>query len=58
MRNEEFEAVKAELAREILNMDSEELDRIKERLRNTEADAIAGRGLTEEEADKLFDEMA
>lgn len=33
------------------------LDEVKARLRNTQADAIAGRGLSEEEADKLMDAM-
>ena len=33
------------------------LDEVKDRLRHTEADAIAGRGLSEEEVDRLIDEM-
>lgn len=33
------------------------LDEVKDRLRSTEADALAGRGLTEEEADRLIDAM-
>lgn len=77
----EFEAVKAELARNILNSSDEELiesmrrcyensvecrrntpcqytlDEVKARLRSTEADAIAGRGLSEAEADRLINAM-
>lgn len=65
----EFEAIKAELARNILNSDDEvlienlrrsyeqsknapcryTLSEVKARLRSTEADAIAGRGLSTEE---------
>lgn len=67
----EFEAIKAELARNILNSDDEvlienlrrnyvdaqsqnapcryTLSEVKVRLRSTEADAIAGRGLSTEE---------
>ena len=67
----EFGAIKAELARNILNSDEEALiehlrpcyaesqgqgapcrytlNEVKARLRSTEADAIAGRGLTTEE---------
>lgn len=77
----EFEAIKAELARNILNSKNPEviervrrcyeeaventsappcrytLDEVKARLRASEADAIAGRGLSEEEADRLIDAM-
>lgn len=72
MNNSEFEAIKAELARNILNSSDRELiesmrrcyensvectlppccysiDEVKVRLRNTESDALAGRGLTTEE---------
>lgn len=71
MNRYEFEAIKAELARNILNSDDEALieylrhcyaesqgqsapcrytlNEVKARLRSTEADAIAGRGLTTEE---------
>ena len=73
MNKQEFEAVKAELARNILNSSDEELiesmrrcyensvgshqsapcrytlSEVKSRLSNTEADAIAGHGLTTEE---------
>lgn len=76
----EFEAIKAELARNILNSKNPEviervrrcyeeaveytsappcrytLDEVKARLRATEADAIAGRGLSEEEVMKLSEE--
>ena len=81
MNSFEFEALKAELARNILNSKDPEviervrrsyeeamectaeppcrytLDEVKARLRATEADAIAGRGLSEEEADRLIDAM-
>ena len=77
MNSFEFEALKAELARNILNSKNPEviervrrsyeeamectaeppcrytLDEVKARLRATEADAIAGRGLTTEEVMKL-----
>ncbi len=77
----EFEAVKAELTRNILNSSDEvlienmcrcyensveyrrdtpcqyTLDEVKVRLRSTEADAIAGRGLSEAEADRLMNAM-
>lgn len=33
------------------------LEEVKQRLRATEADAVAGRGLSEEEADRLIDAM-
>lgn len=71
MNKYEFEAIKAELARNILNSDDEALietlrhcyaesqgqgapcrytlNEVKARLRSTEADAIAGRGLSTEE---------
>lgn len=75
----EFEAAKAELARNILNTQSEEvivrvrdsylqamehevsritpcrysLEEVKQRLCNSEKDAIAGRGLSEEEVEAL-----
>ena len=81
MNSFEFEALKAELARNILNSKNPEviervrrsyeealectsepacrytLEEVKNRLRATEADAIAGRGLSEEEADRLIDAM-
>lgn len=80
MNTFEFEAIKAELARNILNSKNPEviervrrsyeeamehtsappcrytLDEVKARLRATEADAIAGRGLTTEEVMKLSEE--
>lgn len=80
MNTFEFEAIKAELARNILNSKDPEviervrrsyeeavectaeppcrytLDEVKARLRATEADAIAGRGLTTEEVMKLSEE--
>ena len=80
MNTFEFEALKAELARNILNSKDPEviervrrsyeeamectaespcrytLDEVKARLRATEADAIAGRGLTTEEVMKLSEE--
>ena len=81
MNTYEFEARKAELARNILNSQNPEviervqqtyeqavshsatppcrytLEEVKQRLRDTEADAIAGRGLSEEEVDRLIDAM-
>lgn len=80
MNTFEFEALKAELARNILSCKDPEviervrrsyeeamectaeppcrytLDEVKARLRATEADAIAGRGLTTEEVMKLSEE--
>ena len=80
MNTFEFEALKAELARNILNSKDPEviervrrsyeeamectaeppcrytLDEVKARLRATEADAIAGRGLTTEEVMKFSEE--
>ena len=80
MNTFEFEALKAELARNILNSKDPEviervrrsyeeamectaeppcrytLDEVKARLRATEADAIAGQGLTTEEVMKLSEE--
>lgn len=80
MNTFEFEAIKAELARNILNNKNPEviahvrrsyeeaveytsappcrytLDEVKARLRATEADALAGRGLTTEEVMKLTEE--
>lgn len=80
MNSFEFEALKAELARNILNSKNPEviervrrsyeealeytseppcrytLEEVKNRLRATEADAIAGRGLTMEEVLKLSEE--
>lgn len=79
MNSYEFEAAKAELARNILNTQSEEviehvrhsywqaveqeassaapcrysLEEVKQRLRDTEQEAIAGRGLSEEEVEAL-----
>lgn len=79
MNKYEFEAIKAELARNILNSDDEALiehlrhcyaesqgqgapcrytlNEVKARLRSTEADAIAGRGLSEAEVDRLMEAM-
>lgn len=80
MNSFEFEALKAELARNILNSKDPEviervrrsyeeamectaeppcrytLEEVKARLRATEADAIAGRGLATEEVMKLSEE--